>query len=119
MTSGRSNRILEINGTHQQTVYADDVNILGKNKYHKEKQRSCNNEELHNLYNSTNIIWVIKSRKMGWAGHVACTRNLKRRDHSEDLGIDGKLLEWSFQKEGVKVQNGCILLRIGTSAEIF
>jgi hypothetical protein len=28
------------------------------------------NEELHNLYCSTNIIRVIKSRKMRWAGHV-------------------------------------------------
>jgi hypothetical protein len=31
------------------------------------------NEELHNLYASPDIIMVIKSRKMRWAGHVACT----------------------------------------------
>jgi hypothetical protein len=29
------------------------------------------NEELHNLYSSPNIIRMIKSRRMGWAGHVA------------------------------------------------
>ena len=29
------------------------------------------NEELHNLYSSPNIVRVIKSRKMRWAGHVA------------------------------------------------
>jgi hypothetical protein len=29
------------------------------------------NEELHNLYSSTNIIRQIKSRIMRWAGHVA------------------------------------------------
>jgi hypothetical protein len=29
------------------------------------------NEELHNLYFSPNIIGMIKSRAMGWAGHVA------------------------------------------------
>jgi hypothetical protein len=29
------------------------------------------NEELHNLYSSPNIIRVIKSRRMRWAGHVA------------------------------------------------
>jgi hypothetical protein len=29
------------------------------------------NEELHNLYTSSNIIRVIKSRRMRWAGHVA------------------------------------------------
>jgi hypothetical protein len=29
------------------------------------------NEELHNLYSSPNIIRMIKSRRMRWAGHVA------------------------------------------------
>jgi hypothetical protein len=29
------------------------------------------NDELHNLYSSRNIIRMIKSRKMRWAGHVA------------------------------------------------
>jgi hypothetical protein len=33
--------------------------------------RSLHNEELHNLYASPNIIMVMKSRRMGWAGHVA------------------------------------------------
>jgi hypothetical protein len=33
--------------------------------------RRLHNEELHNLYASTNIIRVIKSRRMRWAGHVA------------------------------------------------
>jgi hypothetical protein len=28
-------------------------------------------EELHNLYSSPNIIRMIKSRRMRWAGHVA------------------------------------------------
>jgi hypothetical protein len=29
------------------------------------------NEELHNLYSSPDIIRIIKSRRMRWAGHVA------------------------------------------------
>ena len=29
------------------------------------------NEELNNLYCSPNIVWVIKSRRIKWAGHVA------------------------------------------------
>ena len=29
------------------------------------------NEELNDLYSPPNIVWVIKSRRMGWAGHVA------------------------------------------------
>jgi hypothetical protein len=32
--------------------------------------RKLNNEELHDLYPSSNIVRVIKSRRMRWAGHV-------------------------------------------------
>jgi hypothetical protein len=28
-------------------------------------------EELHNLYTSSNVVEVIKSRRMRWPGHVA------------------------------------------------
>jgi hypothetical protein len=34
--------------------------------------RRLHNEELYDLYSSPNIIRVIKSRRMRWAGHVAC-----------------------------------------------
>jgi hypothetical protein len=34
--------------------------------------RRLHNEELNDLYSSPNIIWMIKSRRMRWAGHVAC-----------------------------------------------
>jgi len=30
------------------------------------------NEELNDLYSSSNIVRVIKSRRMKWMGHVAC-----------------------------------------------
>jgi hypothetical protein len=33
--------------------------------------RKLHNEELHNLYSSPDIIRLIKSRRMRWAGHVA------------------------------------------------
>jgi hypothetical protein len=33
--------------------------------------RKLHNEELHNLYFSTSIIRIIKSKRMRWAGHVA------------------------------------------------
>jgi hypothetical protein len=36
--------------------------------------RKRHNEELNDLYFSPNIIRVIKSRRMRWAGHVACMR---------------------------------------------
>jgi len=35
-------------------------------------RRRLHDEELHNLYSSPNITTVIKSRRMKWAGHVAC-----------------------------------------------
>ena len=34
--------------------------------------RRLHNEELNDLCSSPNIVWVIKSRRMRWAGHVAC-----------------------------------------------
>jgi hypothetical protein len=34
--------------------------------------RRLHNEELNDLYSSPNIFRVIKSRRMRWAGHVAC-----------------------------------------------
>jgi hypothetical protein len=33
--------------------------------------RKLHNEEVNNLYSSPNIVRVIKSRRMRWAGHVA------------------------------------------------
>jgi hypothetical protein len=35
--------------------------------------RKLHNEELHNLYSSPNIIRLINSRRLRWAGHVART----------------------------------------------
>ena len=58
------------------------------------------NEELNDLYSSPNIVRVIKSGRMRWAGHVArmgeergCIGswcgNRREGDHWGYLGLDG------------------------------
>jgi len=65
--------------------------------------RRLHNKELNDLYSSTNIVRVIKSRRMRWAGHVArtceergCTGswwgNRRKGDHWGDLGVDGWII---------------------------
>jgi len=65
--------------------------------------RRLHNEELNDLNPSPNIVWVIKSRRMRWAGHVArmgeergCIGswwgNRRERDHWGDLGVDGWII---------------------------
>jgi hypothetical protein len=55
-------------------------------------------DELHNLYASTNISRVIKSRRIRWARHMAHmgemknAYDLKGQDHLEGLGIEGEVL---------------------------
>jgi hypothetical protein len=45
--------------------------------------------------------------------------NLKERDHSEDLGVDGKIiLECIIGKQGGKVWSGFIWLMTGTSEPV-
>jgi hypothetical protein len=43
---------------------------VNSTKFTYTKWRKLHNEELHNLYSSPNIIRMIKSRRMRWAGHV-------------------------------------------------
>jgi hypothetical protein len=46
--------------------------IFGPKRKEHGSWRKLHNDELRSLYSSPNIIKVIKSRRMRWAGHVAC-----------------------------------------------
>jgi hypothetical protein len=45
--------------------------IFGPKREKDGSWRKLHNDELHDLYPSPNIVRVIKSRRMRWAGHVA------------------------------------------------
>jgi hypothetical protein len=45
--------------------------IFGPKREEDGSWRKLHNDELHSLYSSPNIVSVIKSRRMRWAGHVA------------------------------------------------
>ena len=57
------------------------------------KWRKLHNEELNGLYCSPSTVWVIKSRRMRWAGHV--TRMVESRVVYKVL--TGKETTWKTQ----------------------
>jgi hypothetical protein len=76
--------------------------------------------ELRNLYAAPNIVRVLKSRRMRWAGNIARIGEkryvYKGRDHAEDIDIDVRIiLEWILRKYGWNMWIGCIWLMIGIS----
>jgi hypothetical protein len=57
---------------HRWRVFENSVlrKIFGPRREEDGAWRKLHNDELHNLYSSPNIVRVIKSRRMWWAGHV-------------------------------------------------
>jgi hypothetical protein len=45
--------------------------IFGTERKEERSRRKLNNDELHNMYSSSNNVREIKSRRMRWAGHMA------------------------------------------------
>jgi hypothetical protein len=75
--------------------------------------RRLHNKEVYALYSSPNIIRMIKSRRLRWAGHVACMGERRHAYrafvgkpegsgiHLEDPGVHGRIiLKWIFERLG-------------------
>jgi hypothetical protein len=76
--------------------------IFGPKRNEDGSRRKFHNDEFHSLYSSPNIIRVIKSRRMRWAGHVArmgegevftefSLGGPKGINHREDVDIGGRI----------------------------
>jgi hypothetical protein len=64
---------LTLREEHRLRVFENRVlrRIFGPKREEDGSWRKLHNDELQSLYFSTNIVRVIKSRRMRWAGHVA------------------------------------------------
>jgi hypothetical protein len=82
--------------------------IFGPKRKEDGSCRKLRNNELHGLYSLPNIVRVIKTRRMRWAGHVALMGRgeafigfrlggPKGREHWEDLSVGGRIiLRWAL-----------------------
>ena len=52
-------------------LLSKSLKIFGPKRDENGEWRRFRNEELRSLYHSRNIVRVIKSRRLRWAGHVA------------------------------------------------
>ena len=66
--------VADIEGEHRLRVFENRVlrRVFGPRRHGATGQwRKLHNEELNDLYSSPNIVRMIKSRRLRWAGHVA------------------------------------------------
>jgi hypothetical protein len=101
---------LTLGEKHRLRVFENRVlrRISGPKREEDGSWRRLHNDELHDLYSSLNIVRVIKSKRIKWAGYVARVGEgkgayrvwlggLNARDHWEDLGIGGRItLRWTL-----------------------
>jgi hypothetical protein len=114
---------------HRLRVFENSVlrKIFGSKREEEGSWRKLHDDELHSPYSSPNIVMVIKSRRMRWAGNVARMERRemftdfwlgdpKVRDHWEDLGAGGKItLRWTLGRYGSMGRTRFSWLRIGSS----
>jgi hypothetical protein len=90
-------------------------------------RRSLHHEGLHNLYASTNIISMVKSKKMEWARHVVCVGEMRnvyvilvgRPEGKRPLGKPMRRWEYNIRMDlrntMWKVRARCIWLGLRTT----
>jgi hypothetical protein len=114
---------------HRLRVFENRVlrRIFGPKREEDGSWRKLRNDELHSLYFLPNIVRVIKSRRMRWAGHVAgmgrgevftgfWLGGPNVRDHWQDLGVGGRMiLSRTFGREKSMGRTGFSWLRLGSS----
>jgi hypothetical protein len=94
-----------------------------------ERLKKLHNEKLNNLYFSSNITRIIKSRRMRWVGHVARFGEMRNSykilvgqpEGKRSYGRPRCRWEDNIRMgvcESVKVWIGCIWLRISTSGQL-
>jgi hypothetical protein len=95
--------------------------------------RKLHNEELHNLYSSPDIIRQVKSRRMRWAGHVACIGDERKRkvykvlvgkpEGKRQLGRPGRRWDDGIRMDLWEISWGSVdwiqLAQIGTGGGLF
>ena len=80
--------------------------ICGPKRDENGEWRRLHSEELNRLYSSPNIVRVIKSRRLRWAGHVARVdegrssfKILTGKSTGKGLSVDGRtILEWNLKR---------------------
>jgi hypothetical protein len=95
------------------------------------KWRRLRNEELYALYCSPHIIWVIISRQMRWAGHMAYMGERRRGTYGvlvrkpegkRPLGRTRQswedCIKWIYSKWDGAAWTGLIWFRTGTGGEL-
>jgi len=71
---------------------------------------------MYDLYFSLNIVRVIKSRRIRWAGHVACVRYMRgvyrvlvgKSEEKRPLGRSGRRWENNIKMDLQEVGCGCV-----------
>jgi hypothetical protein len=120
---------LTLREEHRLRVFENSVwrKIFGPKREEDGSWRKLHNDELHSLYSSPNIVKVIKSSRMRWAGHVARMGEgrgvyrvlVGRPEGKRPLGRPRRRWEnnikWTLGRQESMGRTGLSWLRIGSS----